>query len=152
MIESITYKTRSDSSYLYSINSGSNYFIHPLINYFFEEDNNNIGEKSYHVFFNNNNTRIIVDEVSYDSEEFEYYYSKYLYMRNNRIFETLLKDPNRYNGIISPKTIEKELANLQSLVFEITEKCNLNCLYCGYGVLYNNSEDKIGRASCRERV
>ncbi|MCO5257827.1 MAG: radical SAM peptide maturase [Lentimicrobium sp.] len=152
MIESITYKTKSDSSYFYSINNSYNYFIHPLINYFFEKDNNVIGEKSYQVFFNNKNRRIIVNEVAYDSKEFEYYYSKYIHMLNNHIFEALLNSPNRYNGIISPKTIEMELANLQSLVFEITEKCNLNCLYCGYGKLYNNSGDRKRRVISFDKI
>ena len=34
-------------------------------------------------------------------------------------------------GLIDEKIIKYNLINLKNLVFEVTEKCNLNCKYCG---------------------
>jgi uncharacterized protein len=43
---------------------------------------------------------------------------------------------------ITSETIISELRNLRQVVFEVTEKCNLNCKYCGYGELYNNYDNR----------
>jgi uncharacterized protein len=34
-------------------------------------------------------------------------------------------------GLINGKIIKNNLINLKNIVFEVTEKCNLNCKYCG---------------------
>jgi uncharacterized protein len=39
---------------------------------------------------------------------------------------------------ITPQMIERQLANMVQLVFEVTEDCNLNCGYCGYGEFYGD--------------
>ena len=43
---------------------------------------------------------------------------------------------------INSKTIIGELRNLRQLVFEVTERSNLNCKYCGYGEMYNNYDSR----------
>lgn len=40
------------------------------------------------------------------------------------------------NKRISKKDIEHNLLNLQQITFEVTDACNLECKYCGYGDLY----------------
>ena len=50
------------------------------------------------------------------------------------------------NQYISSKNIMFELANLDQLVFEITDACNLKCKYCAYGEFYDDydsREDKM---------
>ena len=37
---------------------------------------------------------------------------------------------------IEENNIKRNLINLSQLVFEVTDVCNLNCRYCGYGELY----------------
>ncbi len=37
------------------------------------------------------------------------------------------------------------LANTPQITFEITERCNLSCIYCGYGKLYNNKDPRSNR-------
>lgn len=34
--------------------------------------------------------------------------------------------------------------NLEQIVFEVTDKCNLQCEYCGYGNLYNDYDPRTG--------
>lgn len=35
--------------------------------------------------------------------------------------------------------------NTPQITFEITECCNLRCLYCGYGKLYADKDPRSGR-------
>ena len=37
----------------------------------------------------------------------------------------------KYHGLIDEKIIKENLINLKNIVFEVTEKCNLRCKYCG---------------------
>lgn len=37
---------------------------------------------------------------------------------------------------LAPEDIEKSLINLPQIVFEVTDDCNLCCVYCAYGDLY----------------
>lgn len=41
--------------------------------------------------------------------------------------------------------IKEYLANTPQITFEVTERCNLSCVYCGYGKLYVNKGDRINR-------
>ena len=44
------------------------------------------------------------------------------------------------------KTIKNNLINLKNIVFEVTEKCNLNCKYCGLSEqLYQKYEVRKSR-------
>ena len=38
---------------------------------------------------------------------------------------------------INKRTLEYNLFYLSQLIFEVTEKCNLNCAYCAFSDLYN---------------
>lgn len=46
---------------------------------------------------------------------------------------------------IDEKVIKNNLINLKQIVFEVTEKCNLNCKYCGLSDLYKNYEVRKNR-------
>lgn len=37
---------------------------------------------------------------------------------------------------VTEKEIQGALINLKQLTFEVTDACNLQCKYCGYGDLY----------------
>lgn len=74
--------------------------------------------------------------VSKESKESEIKYSinKYLSLRNNGFFSS------KIDSIIaqySANTIQNQLENVDIVVFEVTEKCNLNCTYCINGTMYN---------------
>lgn len=43
---------------------------------------------------------------------------------------------------ISSKDVEIGLINLSQITFEVTSFCNLNCLYCCYGELYQEGTDR----------
>ena len=43
---------------------------------------------------------------------------------------------------VSAEDVEYQLANLGQITIEMTERCNLNCLYCTYGSLYSSVHRK----------
>ncbi len=53
---------------------------------------------------------------------------------------------------ISSEQIRVSLANTPQITFEVTDACNLNCKYCGYGELYNNYDSREGRMLSVERA
>lgn len=48
------------------------------------------------------------------------------------------------NGSLSENDIEMAKSNLETITFELTKKCNLNCTYCVYNDMYESSEENIG--------
>jgi uncharacterized protein len=46
------------------------------------------------------------------------------------------------NKYLSPERIRLALANLPQLVFEVTDACNLQCKYCGYGEFYDDYDSR----------
>lgn len=43
---------------------------------------------------------------------------------------------------LSATDIKLSLANTPQITFEITDACNLNCTYCGYGQFYSDHDDR----------
>jgi len=38
--------------------------------------------------------------------------------------------------------VKRSLINTQQITFEVTDQCNLNCTYCGYGDFYSNHDER----------
>lgn len=47
--------------------------------------------------------------------------------------------------ILRADNIKEYLANTPQITFEVTERCNLACVYCGYGKLYINKGRRMNR-------
>ena len=45
---------------------------------------------------------------------------------------------------IDKKNVKRALRKLSHLVFEVTDRCNLNCNYCAYSELYRDYDERIG--------
>lgn len=46
---------------------------------------------------------------------------------------------------IKPDMIRSSLANTPQITFEVTDLCNLNCVYCGYGKLYSDYDERTNK-------
>lgn len=74
--------------------------------------------------------------VDYQVElpDFDYYLAKYQFLENYGYFDEIDLS-NTFTEGFSPEAIQFGLQNATNIVFETTENCNLNCVYCGYGHL-----------------
>lgn len=48
------------------------------------------------------------------------------------------KDNLEFKYKIKEEDVIISLANTRQITFEVTDVCNLNCVYCAYGKFYNN--------------
>lgn len=48
----------------------------------------------------------------------------------------------RINERLTTTMIEYAISNMQQITFEVTDACNLNCKYCGYGNFYENYDER----------
>jgi uncharacterized protein len=97
------------------------------------KDNSYIAGK--HIFIRHPNFQLKDVEVKND----DYYKKKRKFLEETNLLsgnKILFRD-------IHKKEIEKSIENIQQVVLEVTEKCNLNCVYCTYGELYSGNEERL---------
>ena len=78
------------------------------------------------------------EDASSDSE-YEYYKKKADFLKQHNVLDhkevSFITKPD-------PQIIKQNIANTKQLVLEITDCCNLDCYYCGYGALYTNYDKR----------
>lgn len=72
-------------------------------------------------------------------EEIRYYYQKYRLLEDNGYF-TQIDQQEIIGGRLTGEHIKESLANSTWVIFEVTDNCNLNCHYCGYGKFYSDHD------------
>jgi uncharacterized protein len=73
---------------------------------------------------------------------FKYYNEKYSFLNQHNIIQNKGNTIETYR--ISGENVKASLANTDQVVFEVTEKCNLKCKYCGFGELYTGYDQRNG--------
>ena len=122
------------------IHYNNNYYLYDCLNkYLFTVD-----EKAYHEFKNCDNNRLL-ERINKSTS---------LYPKsdkNNNIFHVLstINTINNKKLYIYPefqrKNVIESIIRTQHITLEITELCNLNCIYCCYGKLYLKTQhNQIG--------
>lgn len=120
MKSTIAFKSKHNNHYLYDFNYSLVLLLHPFLYAVMEEGANsaetNIAAKAY-------------------------YRKKYLFLKNNGWFREypFVKKVSR---LLTEQDVTTQIANTEQLTFEVTESCNLNCSYCGYGELYKHHENR----------
>lgn len=46
---------------------------------------------------------------------------------------------------LKTEDIEDAIFNTHQIIFEVTDRCNLKCRYCGYGDFYSNYDERLGK-------
>lgn len=62
-----------------------------------------------------------------------YYLKKYEYLKRHGLFSE--PKPNTF-GSLNESMIKESITKTSQITFEVTDFCNLNCLYCSFGELY----------------
>ena len=115
--------------YFYDINQTTYCLIHPLLLYYYLFDDKLENEKE----------SIVLD--SFDDIEKKYYKEKYLFLKSNGFFSQI-NYQNDISNFLTENTVLELIKNLNQIVFEVTDKCNLHCTYCAYGELYNDYDKR----------
>jgi uncharacterized protein len=80
-------------------------------------------------------------DIEIDRDEFVYYQRKIAYYKKYGIISDNPL-PENEQLYLTPELIEESISNLKQIVFETTEKCNLNCKYCYYGDYYQGITER----------
>ena len=118
MRKEILYKSSQGNHYLYSDYLNCSMLLHPVL---------------YNLFKNKG------ENACGNSPEENYYLKKYEFLIEAGVLKNY---PVSFITKPDPNEIKLKLANLRQLVFEVTDACNLNCYYCGYGELYDNYDKR----------
>lgn len=134
------YTSDHENSYIYDRKKKRFLYVHPILREIitlFECHNKIIGKEDIST---------ILDFLSpyYEQKDIIYYYKKYCHWVSNGIYNHKLSYNIKSSIKINPMYIKKQLANTPQIVFEVTDSCNLQCYYCGYGQLYEFYDKRDG--------
>lgn len=120
MESTIIYQTIKGNSYYLDFNNSIAGFLHPALYEYIQG--------------------ISFNSQAQDLSEVDYYKKKYDYLVQHGLFEKQIKE--KVEVCYTPEMIEESLANTEQVVFEVTDKCNLRCAYCGYRDLYTGYDKR----------
>ncbi len=139
MDTNILFKT-NNNNYLYNLKEMQFYYMNPIMTilYEFYKEFGIVSEDIYNYY--EYNKRIIA--LSLTKKEVLYYIKKINFYMNNNIISKSHTEPKINWEKISPQLMKYQVINTKVLLFEVTEKCNLDCVYCGYNELYIQDEHR----------
>lgn len=125
----IKFKTSNNNQYLYSKEHKSFLNIPEVFAEIIDLMENAISEE------------LIIDQLNekYEIKEIQYYLNFNTFLRENNY---LVYKPSNINGRYSPEYLKHNLSNINQVIFEVTDNCNLACEYCGYGKFYDNYDNR----------
>lgn len=74
-----------------------------------------------------------------NTKQISYYYDKHKYLKQFGLISDNSNIEFKYKKL-DAKDIEEALIDTHQIIFEVTDKCNLACYYCGYGHFYYNHD------------
>ncbi|MFC2155445.1 radical SAM protein, partial [Acidobacteriota bacterium] len=140
MSQSFTFTTEKKNCYVYSPVMNRFLLVHPVLKFLIELENQG---KNPQEWLNGlrGYSRVIEGYGRVSKKKIRFYFKKYLLLQKNGYF----KKPDikqKISGRLTVGDVEPRLANLDHVVFETTDACNLKCEYCGYGKFYANYDKR----------
>jgi uncharacterized protein len=137
--------TEGENHYILSRSIPQVLLVHPILKYLLQLKKKGKLKEWLNKLQVEQPERIEIDGGLFASEEDVLYYCRYMqFLEEKKYFYEVEKydlTPLRY----TPGDAKKALANTLQIVFEVTEACNLNCKYCGYGELYSGFDKRENR-------
>lgn len=137
MVQPVVFRTGSSNAYLYSPHLNQVILLHPIEAFLLELRDQGIDPHQWYDRLEGDGfTRD--DGEHFPRQDLDYYLKKYDFWSEMGYFQP--KDTEKVlGGRLKSQDIEFQLANCEKLTFEVTEACNLDCHYCGYGKFYNRT-------------
>ncbi|MCX6283436.1 MAG: radical SAM peptide maturase [Bacteroidetes bacterium] len=136
MKAAIPFTTSSGHNYFYSSHNRQFLFSHPLINYFIRLSEDDKQWKDMLKKASVNQDITIAGLGKFTNADFQHYFSKFRFLKKYGFFKP--GEQKNRDGSIPPTRIEQNLSQTKQLIFETTEDCNLDCVYCTYSKFYFN--------------
>lgn len=135
--------SKNGNSYLYDRGHGSSMYCHPLLRHFIELLNNGADPEEW--FAQQPDGEVEIEAYGkVPKQQLAYYLHKFLLMKADGYFAPF--DNERYlSGRLEARDVELALANIRQVTYEVTDACNLNCEYCGYGKFYSDYDTRTDK-------
>jgi len=131
----------------YYINGGNPHvlFLHPILEHLIKlkQDGNDV--KQWVENFEQDEIPAKGQTIRTCKQEVSYYYQYFQLLMKNNYFDTPKKVKLDEIMQYKPEHIELTIADTEQIVFEVTDGCNLDCRYCGYGEFYSGFDARRGR-------
>jgi len=132
--------SQGGNTYMCSLKHKKTFFIHPLIQYLHNLRKQGTDLKSW--YENIVSFPLEIEGMgAYTREEISYNISKFILMLKEGYFESY-DNKNRIGKKITSEDIKTGIANVDHVILELTDQCNLKCAYCGYGKYYDGLFDE----------
>jgi uncharacterized protein len=135
----VLFESKQHNKYFYDRTRGTTMLCHPLLYYLVDKYHQGIdvGQWVKQIIVNQAETVLLDGYGPVSRQELDYYYRKFCMLRENGFFgdtdlESLL------SGRLRAEDVRIALANIQQVTLEVTDACNLECAYCGYGKFYQD--------------
>jgi len=132
--------TKKKNRYVFDRIKKKALLVHPLLFYILQLDSEGRDIKLW--ITNLGDSRVEIENTgTFSPKQVQYYYKKYLLLKSNGFF----KNPDNGNILgarLKPEHVQKQLANIGQITFEVTDSCNLKCEYCGYGKFYEGHDKR----------
>ena len=137
------FKTGGNNRYFYDKVKQRAQLCHPLLHYILELYKK--GTDPVHWVAGLEGDTVEIDDLGrFSKTDVEYYVQKFLLLKENGYFGRIDLE-RRLSGRITKELIERTLANVTQVTFEVTDRCNLKCKYCGYGEFYDDYDQREGK-------
>ena len=142
MRSTIFFKSSNGNLYFYDFLKKEIKHCHPIIYECYKLDN---GNDHATLFERLTNEQVL----KFSKKELSYYCNKYYFYKDLGYFTLFDKE-----GFIpyEEKDIINSISNINHIVFEITDACNLQCKYCAYGELYDDYDARSNKRMSFETV
>lgn len=137
MLNSVVFETTGGNEYLHSPHLNQILLIHPALAFLLELRRRG-GDPRQWLTQLEGDGYTGEDGTFFPRTELEYYLGKYDLLAEAGYLQPA-DSARRLGGRLKSTDIPYQLANCDQLTFEVTEACNLDCHYCGYGKFYNRS-------------
>jgi len=144
MKSSIFLKSKKGNNYIYDQKLKRVQVCHPLLHYLIELNRKTIDISDWFINLKDESMIEIENCGQFSKKDVEYYYKKYLLLKENGYF-TEIDQEKRLSSKLTAEIVKKLLANGKQVLFEVTEKCQMRCHYCGFGKFYHFYDKREGR-------
>jgi len=135
------FESQQQNKYLYDRKVKRAHLCHPVLHYIIELNKKSIDVKRWLDNLEDESPVEIKHYGQFSKKEVNYYYRKYLFLKENGYFGEIDQE-KKLGAQLNEENIRRSLANGKQVVFEVTEKCQLNCVYCTYGDFYQYFEKR----------
>lgn len=134
-----------ENKYFYDSSKRQVILCHPLTHYFISLDKRGVNVEEWLTQHTVSQDTVEIENTgTFAKEDLNYYFRKYKMLKQAGYIGEFSQEKS-LSRKMTPDMIESNLANLPQLTFEVTDRCNLACEYCGYGKFYCDYDQRENR-------